>query len=122
MNAISYKESFQLIKDNKMWLGASIHSGDREFRIPDDYPMTAAGQRIDEHGVKYIRVKGVRWFTNMDYPQRHEDLDLIKKYDPDVYPKYGNYDAINVDTYRDIPCDYEDVMGVPITFFGQVQS
>ena len=116
VNAISYKESFSLIKDNKMWLGASIHSGDREFRIPDDYPMTATGQRIDENGIKYIRVKGVRWFTNIDYPQRHEDLILIKRYTPEEYPKYDNYDAINVDVSNDIPCDYDGVMGVPITF------
>ena len=116
VNAISYKESFSLIKDNKMWLGASIHSGDREFRIPDDYPMTATGQRIDENGIKYIRVKGVRWFTNIDYPQRHEDLILIKHYSPEEYPKYDNYDAINVDVSNDIPCDYDGVMGVPITF------
>lgn len=99
-----------------MWLGASIHSGDREFRIPDDYPMTAAGQRIDENGIKYIRVKGVRWFTNIDYPQRHEDLILIKHYTPEEYPKYDNYDAINVNVSNDIPCDYDGVMGVPITF------
>ena len=116
VNAISYKESFSLIKDNKMWLGASIHSGDREFRIPDDYPMTATGQRIDENGIKDIRVKGVRWFTNIDYPQRHEDLILIKHYTPEEYPKYDNYDAINVNTTNDIPCDYDGVMGVPITF------
>ena len=66
VNALSYKESFALIKAGKMWLGASIHSGDREFRVPDNYPLNAAGQRIDENGIKYIRVKGVRWFTNMD--------------------------------------------------------
>ena len=116
VNAISYKESFALIKDNKMWLGASIHSGDREFRVPDNYPMTAAGQRIDENGIKYIRVKGVRWFTNLDYPQRHEDLILIKHFSPDDYPHYDNYDAINVNVTNDIPCDYDGVMGVPITF------
>ena len=79
-----------------MWLGASIHSGDREFRVPDSYPLTAAGHRIDENGVKYIRVKGVRWFTNMDYPQRHEDLILYKRYTIEEYPHYDNYDAINV--------------------------
>lgn len=116
VNAISYKESFALIKENKMWLGASIHSGDREFRVPDDYPITAAGYRIDENGVKYIRVKGVRWFTNMDYPQRHEDLILIKKYSSDEFPKYDNYEAINVNYTADIPEDYKGIMGVPITF------
>ena len=99
-----------------MWLGASIHSGDREFRVPDSYPLTAAGHRIDENGVKYIRVKGVRWFTNMDYPQRHEDLILYKRYTIEEYPYYDNYDAINVNYTNDIPCDYEGIMGVPITF------
>lgn len=116
VNAITYKEIFPLIKDNKIWLGASIHSGDREFRVPDDYPLNAAGQRVDENGIKYIRVKGVRWFTNIDYPQRHEDLILIKHYTPEEYPKYDNYDAINVNVTNDIPCDYNGVMGVPITF------
>jgi hypothetical protein len=99
-----------------MWLGASIHSGDREFQIPKDYPMNAAGQRIDEKGNKYIRVKGVRWFTDLDYKERHEDLDLYKHYSPEEYPKYENYDAINVNKTADIPCDYVGAMGVPITF------
>ena len=116
VNAVTYKEFFPLIKDNKVWMGVSIHSGDREFRVPDSYPLQAAGSRVDEYGVKYIRVKGVRWFTNLDYPQRHEDLILYKHYTPEDYPHYDNYDAINVNTYIDIPCDYEGVMGVPITF------
>ena len=116
VNAITYKETFALIKENKIWMGVSIHSGDREFRVPDSYPMKAAGQRIDERGVKYIRVKGVRWFTNMDYPQRHEDLILYKKYSPEEYPKYDNFDAINIDITNNIPCDYDGIMGVPITF------
>ena len=102
VNAISYKESFRLIRENKMWLGASIHSGDREFRVPDSYPLTAAGQRIDENGIKYIRVKGVRW--------------LYKRYTPEEYPNYDNYDAININVTNDIPYDYDGVMGVPITF------
>ncbi len=116
MNAITYKEFFPLIKENKVWMGISIHSGDREFRVPDSYPLQAAGSRVDEAGIKYIRVKGVRWFTNMDYPQRHEDLILYKHYTPEEYPKYDNYDAINVNVTNDIPYDYEGVMGVPITF------
>lgn len=116
VNAISYKESFALIKENKLWMGVSIHSGDREFRVPDTYPLNAAGHRVDEKGNKYIRVKGVRWFTNMDYPQRHEDLVLYKHYTPEEYPKYDNYDAININVTSEIPIDYEGVMGVPITF------
>ncbi|MBE6394922.1 MAG: modification methylase [Lentisphaerae bacterium] len=117
VNSITYKEIFPLIKENRLWLGASIHSGDREFAVPDSYPLNAAGCRVDENGKKYIRVKGVRWFTNLDYPQRHEDLDLYKRYTPEEYPKYDNYDAINVDKTSDIPYDYDGVMGVPITFF-----
>lgn len=116
MNAITYKECFRLIKDNKMWLGASIHSGDREFGVPDNYPLNAAGFRVDEQGKKYIRVKGVRWFTNMDYPQRHEDLILYKEFSQDEYLKFENFDAINIDKTKEIPIDYDGYMGVPITF------
>ncbi len=116
VNSITYKEIFPLIKENRLWLGASIHSGDREFAVPDTYPLKAAGYRIDENGQKYIRVKGVRWFTNLDYLQRHEELVLYKRYTPEEYPKYDNYDAINVDKTIDIPYDYNGVMGVPITF------
>ena len=79
INAITYKEVFPLVKENRIWLGASIHSGDREFQVPDDYPLHAAGYRVDAEGNKYIRVKGVRWFTNLDYSERHEDLVLYKK-------------------------------------------
>ena len=116
INAITYKEIFPLIKENKIWLGASIHNGDREFRVPDDYPLSAAGYRVDKEGNKYIRVKGVRWFTNLDYKERHEELTLYKKYTPEEYPKYDNYDAIEVSKTSDIPMDYDGVMGVPISF------
>lgn len=116
VNAITYKEVFPLIKDNYLWFGASIHSGDREFQVPESYPLNAAGYRIDEQGRKFIRVKGVRWFTNLDYRERHEDLILYKSYNPEEYPKYDNYDAINIDKTAEIPCDYDGAMGVPITF------
>ena len=116
VNAIAYKEIYPRIINDELWMGASIHSGDREFRVPDDYPLKASGYRVDENGIKYIRVKGVRWWTNIDYPQRHEDLILYKKYNPNDYPKYDNCDAINVDTTADIPLDYDGLMGVPITF------
>ncbi|HOZ55795.1 MAG: hypothetical protein BWY51_00206 [Parcubacteria group bacterium ADurb.Bin316] len=116
VNSITYKECFKLIKVNKMWLGASIHSGDREFRVPDDYPLDAASSRIDSDGYKYIRVKGVRWFTNLDYKERHENLVLYKKYTLQEYPKYENYDAINVNKTSDIPIDYNGAIGAPITF------
>ena len=116
VNAIAYKDFFKLIKDNMVWMGASIHSGDREFRVPDYYPLAASGTRIDDNGNKYIRVKGVRWWTNLDYKERHDELILYKHYNPIDYPKFDNYDAINVDKVNDIPCDYSEMMGVPITF------
>jgi hypothetical protein len=117
-NAITYKETFKLIKENKLWLGASIHSGDVEFRVPNNYEITSKSLRFDNEGNKYIRVPSIRWFTNLDYKARHEDLILYKNYygNENEYPKYDNYDAINVDTTKDIPMDYEGVMGVPITF------
>ena len=116
VNAISYKEVFPLIKENKMWLGVSITSGDRKFVVPDNYPLNAAGCGIDENGKKYIRVKGVRWFTNLDHKKPHEELLLYKKYNEEEYPKYDNYDAIEVGKTKDIPMDYNGIMGVPITF------
>jgi hypothetical protein len=116
MNAVTYKEIFPLFQNNQMWYGPSIRSGDREFRVPDDYPITAVGSRTDEHGNKYVRVKGVRWFTNLDCPGRHEELDLQMPYSPDAFPKYANFDAIEVNKTMNIPFDYDGVMGVPITF------
>jgi hypothetical protein len=117
LNSITYKEIFKLIKDKKVWLGKSIHSGDREFEVPEDYPLKAAGIRIDKTtGKRYIRVKGVRWYTNLDYKERHEDLPLYKYYTEEEYPKFDNYDAINVEKTKDIPSDYDGLMGVPITF------
>lgn len=116
INAVTYKEIFPLIQRDQVWLGPSIHSGDREFEIPSSYPLEAAGSRTDNEGRRYIRVKGVRWFTNLDFPQRHEELTLYKKYGPEGYPHYDNYDAINVDKVADIPRNYDGVMGVPITY------
>lgn len=116
VNSNTTKEIFPLIKDKMIWMGASIHSGDRKFWVPDDYELNAAGCGIDESGRKFIRVKGVRWFTNLDYKERHEDIILYKRYSPEKYPKFDNFDAINVDKTEEIPCDYEGVMGVPVTF------
>ena len=117
INAVTFKEFFPLFKNNRVWIGASIHSGDRAFYVPDDYPLTAAGCGIDEEtGRKFIRVKGVRWFTNLDIKQRHEELILVEKYTPDKFPKFENYNAINVNKTAHIPYDYSDLMGVPITF------
>lgn len=115
-NALTYKDCFKLISENKMWLGVSIHSGDREFMIPPTYEVRSKSLRVDAKGNRYIRVVGVRWFTNLDYPQRHEDLVLYKTYNPEEYPTFENYNAINVNKTGDIPIDYEGIMGVPITF------
>ena len=118
VNAITYKEIFPLIKENKMWFGVSIHSGDRKFYVSDDYPLNAAGCGIDNDGKRFIRVKGIRWFTNLDIPSRHDFIHSGRRYarTPEKYPKYDNYDAINVDKTNEIPDDYDGVMGVPITF------
>lgn len=116
-NAITYKEFFPLLKDNRVWIGQSIHSGDREFEIPDTYEVRTKSLRT-EGNRRFIRVPGVRWYTNMDVKYRHEPLILFRRYSDDLskYPHYDNYDAINVDKVSDIPEDYEGVMGVPITF------
>jgi len=116
VNAITYKEIFKLIHNNQIWLGPSIHSGDREFRVPDSYPLKASGFRIDENGVKYLRIKGVRWFTNLDFKERHEFITLYRHYEPSAYPRYDNYDCINIDKVAEIPYDYNGAMAVPITF------
>ena len=116
INSCICKEIFRLIKDGKLWIGQSIHSGDREFRVPDYYPLEAATTRVDEEGNKYIRVKGVRWFTNIDVPSRHEKLYSYKKYTPEEFPHYDNYDAIEVSKVINIPEDWDGIMGVPITF------
>ncbi len=127
MNAITCKEVFPLIKENKIWLGASIHSGDREFRVPENYPLQAAGFRVDEKGNKFIRVKGVRWYTNIEHGRRHQPLMLMTMEDNIAfsrhkeirgvgYKKYDEYNAIEVSFTDAIPSDYDGVMGVPISF------
>ena len=117
VNAIKYKEVFPLFKENRLWLGVSIHSGDRKFYVPDDYPLNASTCGIDDEGRRFIRVKGVRWFTNLDVPQRHVPIDLRGNYySADKNPRYDNYDAIEVSKTADIPCDYDGIMGVPLTF------
>ena len=92
MNAVTYKEIFPLIMQNKLWFGESIHSGDREFRVPDDYPLNAANCR-EEDGIKYLRIKGVRWYTNIKISKFREDIPLYKYYSPESYPRYDNYDV-----------------------------
>lgn len=117
-NAISYKEIFPLLKENKIWLGISIRSGAREFIVPSDYDVsTATGARLDKKGNKFIKIGGIRWFTNLKTEYRQSPLQLTGNYySPKEYQKYDNYDAINVDKVANIPCDYPGVMGVPLTF------
>lgn len=117
MNAVTYKEVFPLFRNNEVWYGDSIHSGDRKFYVPDSYPLNASNCGIDDSGRRFIRVKGVRWFTNLDTKIRHEQhIELTCRYSPYDYPKYDNYNAIEVGRTKDIPMDYDGIMGVPITF------
>lgn len=116
MNASTYREVFPLFRDDLVWYGESIRSGDRKFYVPEGYPLNAASCGIDDNGRRFIRVKGVRWFTNLDTERRHVSLELNKEYDKKDYPIYQNYDAIEVSRTQDIPRDYNGVMGVPITF------
>lgn len=116
MNAMCYKEIFPLFLKNKVRYGASIHSGDRKFYVPDDYPLDASGCGTDVNGRKYVKVKGVRWFTNMRHSFKNPALATSARYESAKYPRYDSYDAINVDSVKDITLDYEGNMGVPITF------
>ena len=111
MNALKYKEIFPLIKANKIWVGHNFNKT-MEFRLDESY------ERWNEirDGFKYGKVPAIAWYTNLGIKKRHEKLILTEKYDPAKYPKFDNYDAINVDKVNDIPKDYAGVMGVPITF------
>jgi hypothetical protein len=113
-NAITYREIFLLIRDNKIWLG--YKNGHFWFKVPDTYEEKKTDFKIDENGQKWRRMGNICWFTNLDIEKRHEDMTLFRTYSPDVYPKFDNYDAIEVSRTADIPCDYYDFMGVPITF------
>lgn len=113
-NNITYKEVFQHFKQDKVWLGHQ--SGDMSFKVPDHYPARNSRYWVDEHGQKWRSMGNICWYTNLDIAKRHEDLILYKKYDPETYPKYANYDAIEVGKYKDIPMDYPGAMGVPVTF------
>lgn len=113
-NAITYKEIFSLIKDNKLWLGSTLSFA--KFKVPEYYEERSTRFWIDETGQKWRSFGNICWFTNLDIAKRHERLILYKSFSPEEYPKYDNYDAINVDKVSDIPFDYGGVMGVPITF------
>lgn len=113
-NTVTYKEIFPLIMKNQLWLG--LNSGDMEFKVPADSESRATRYWQDETGQKWRSMGNICWFTNLEHSKRHEELILYKTYNPEEYPKFDNYDAINVDKTADIPCDYDGVMGVPITF------
>ncbi len=110
-NAITYKEVFPLIKDNKVWLGYGFKGAAAHFFSPYEDIATAGN-----HKQNMIRVSGVTWMTNLEIPKRNEELDLVCHYSSEEYPKYDNYDAVNICKTIDIPCDYDGYMGVPITF------
>lgn len=114
-NTITYKEIFHLIKHNKMWLGYGFKGGNAFFEIAKDSETNYAnGVYNKETGL--VKFRNCCWFTNLDIKKRHEKLILYKRYNAEEYPKYDSYNAINVDKTKDIPCDYDGVMGVPITF------
>ena len=112
-NAITYKEIFPLLKENKIWLGLTMQSGGR-FIVSDEKTTSVAAKCID--GVNTAFICGAHWFTNLEHSKRHEKIDLYKHYNPEEYPKYDNYDAIEVSKTCEIPMDYDGVIGVPITF------
>ncbi|MEJ0053906.1 MAG: adenine-specific methyltransferase EcoRI family protein [bacterium] len=114
-NAIKYKNVFKLIKENRMWLGYD-NGGTKWFQVPDDYDIQTESRIKIENGVKYFSMGSIVWFTNLDTTKRHIDFTMYKKYKPEAYSKYDNYDAIEVSRVVEIPMDYGGEMGVPITF------
>jgi hypothetical protein len=118
INAITYKEIFKLIKENKAWLGINMGRGISGFIVPDHYELYGTETNIDSFGNRIISPNNCLWLTNLDTFKRHEDINLTKTYygNEIEYPKYDNYDAINVNKTQDIPMDYDGFMGVPITF------
>lgn len=118
-NAITYKEVFKLIKENKIWIGINSNRNFSGFIVPKHYPLSGTEARIDENGNRIVSSNNTCWFTNLDIAKRHEDLILFKKYKKSDYPTYDNYNAIEVSKVSDIPIDYKGIMGVPITFMNK---
>lgn len=118
INAITYKEIFRLIKENKAWLGINLGRGISGFIVPEHYELYGTEARIDSLGNRIVSPNNCLWLTNLDTSKRHEDIILSKSYNGNEskYPKYDNYDGINVNKTKDIPKDYSGFMGVPITF------
>lgn len=118
-NAITYKEIFKLIKENQIWIGINSNRNFSGFIVPKHYSLHGTEARVDEDGNRIVSTNNTCWFTNMDIAKRHEDLILYKKYSSSEYPKYDNYDAIEVSKTADIPIDYKGAMGVPVTFLNK---
>ncbi len=124
-NAITYKEIFPLIKEDKMWLGAD-NGGTKWFQVQDDYDIKTESRKKVVNGIKYFSMGSIMWFTNLDHGRRHQELPLMTMADnlrfskslkgKQTYDRYDNFDAIEVSTYKEIPSDYDGMMGVPITF------
>ena len=112
-NALKYKLTFKMFQEDRIRTGYTNFNVGMFFRVPDDWEKY---HHIDEKGNKIARVSTSCWFTNLPVSKHKEELILYKHYSPEEYPEYDNYDAINVGTYSDIPCDYDGVMGVPVTF------
>jgi len=117
-NALTNKDIFELIKKNKIWLGID-NGGTKWFKVPKHYDITTESRKKIEKGEKFFSMGTIVWLTNLDNKKRHEKIILYKKYNPKNYPNYKNYEAINVDKVSDIPSDYKEVMGVPLTFLGK---
>ena len=116
LNAVTYKEIFPLIKENKVWLGVKNVNTDMVFKVPSYYEAKTTRYWQDENGQKWRSLGNACWLTNIDHKKRHEEITLYKKYNAENYPKYDNYDAIEVGKVTEIPMDYDGIMGVPITF------
>lgn len=114
LNAVKYREIFSHIMNDELWLGYG--NGDMAFRVPHYFEPRETRFWIDENGDKWRSLGNIAWFTNLDIKKRHEDIILVKRYSPENYIKFDNYDAIIIDKLADIPCDYAGIMGVPITF------
>lgn len=114
-NAITYLDIFSLIKEDKLWMGHGFPNGNAFFRVPDAYDREWAAGVFDQT-TGLVKFRNVSWFTNLDVSKRHEFLTLYRNYTPEEYPRYANYDAIEVSKVSEIPCDYDGEMGVPITF------
>ena len=119
-NAITYKEIFLLIKENRMWLGDGFSNGNAYFKVADVERYESKSYFDKATGL--VKFRNVGWFTNLDHKKRHEELILYKRYSPEEYPAYDNYDAINVDKTAEIPMDWDGALGVPITFLDKHNS